>query len=112
MAGVVEPFEDGVPVPGDTALLVLTRKSSDFFAVAELASPRSLSGECADNPLSAGVARYCSVHVHAPMCTSLHDRICSRRGKVHTAAGGSPSAGGKTGVSEQTLWRSSTGADY
>jgi len=79
MAGVVDPFEEGVPGPGGMALHGLTCKSP-ICTPAELASPRSLSGACANNPHSAGVARYCSVQVHAPMFVGLQDRLRSLRG--------------------------------
>jgi len=59
-----------------------------------------------------GVAPRHAMHLHAPTCAGLHNRLRSLRGKVHRGAAAGLGAGGKAGVSKRTLWRSSTGADY
>ena len=50
-----------------------------------------------------GVAPRHAMHVHAPTCTGLHDRLRSLRGKVHLGAADGPDAGEKRGSGANAL---------
>jgi hypothetical protein len=81
---------------------------------------RMASGRPHSNSLSerrspidlSGVAAQHAMHVHAPTCAGLHDRLRSSRGKVHMGAADRARAGGKTGVCAGTTRRTSAGAAY
>jgi hypothetical protein len=56
-----------------------------------------------------GVGPQHAMHVHAPTCAGLHDRLRSLRGKVHLCAADGPDAGEKRGSGANALeiqhWR-------
>jgi hypothetical protein len=59
-----------------------------------------------------GVGPQHAMHVHAPTCAGLHDRLRSLRGKVHRGGPNGPGAGGKTGEGARMARRTSTGGGY